>query len=89
MADDPLSFCETVQRPNARLLRRLYHHHHRVFDQLLKGAEQFGTERAVDRAVIGMAGSRHRTSRLNIRNLDFLPSLAYITARRAALQSPG
>src|SRR3977135_1749143 len=35
----------------------LHHHHDRIFDQHLEGADQFGPERAVDRAVI--AGHRH------------------------------
>src|SRR3984893_732052 len=42
-----------------------HHHHDGVFDQHLEGADQFGAERAVDRAVI--AGQRHAH---DVRRLD-------------------
>src|SRR3982074_2633063 len=42
-----------------------HHHHDRIFDQHLDRADQFGAERAVDRAVI--AGHRHAH---DLRDLD-------------------
>src|SRR5882757_6444456 len=42
-----------------------HHHHDGVFDQHLEGADQFGAERAVDRAVIARQGHAH-----DVRGLD-------------------
>src|SRR5437762_9250891 len=49
--------------------RPSHHHHHRVFDQPLERADQFGAERAVDGAVI--AGERRAH---DVRGLDLAVS---------------